>query len=296
MSGDGCDLTGLLLQATPSTVMVIPARGVVVTGEALVDERGGADGAISVLHSTSGHVAVATDSEVLSASRSDAADELARYFDTAASPRAVAREEAAVGVLAALKCTATSSYVLKGGWSAKVLNWEYNPAGQPGANSLSMIQLGANRIANGTSSTCGNLGNGLAITYRANTTQAPGVTATPGCGASNGNSTVGWGAINDTKLAYACWWNTIAGYKLESDIRFDNSSRSWFISGATTGCTGNTYDLISVAAHEVGHAVGLDHPTPANDQTMRSTSGACDPSQRELGRGDQNGLRALYGG
>lgn len=44
---------------------------------------------------------------------------------------------------------------------------------------------------------------------------------------------------------------------VESDTRFDNTSRSWVTT--TTGCTGSRYDLLSVATHEMGHWVGLGH-------------------------------------
>ncbi|MGY5884381.1 matrixin family metalloprotease [Modestobacter lacusdianchii] len=59
-------------------------------------------------------------------------------------------------------------------------------------------------------------------------------------------------------------------------------------------CSGSTYDLRGVTAHEWGHAFGLDHTSPSGGLVMKPSIGYCDTSLRSLGRGDQLGIDFLY--
>ena len=67
-----------------------------------------------------------------------------------------------------------------------------------------------------------------------------------------------------------------------------NPAKSWKI-----GFNGNmdVYDLRYTIAHEVGHAIGLDHPSPSG-QLM---SFRYDEDFRSLRPGDVSGAVALYG-
>lgn len=115
-----------------------------------------------------------------------------------------------------------------------------------------------------------------------------------GCGSRDRNNVVGWGSLDGSTLGRACSWNTILGYKTESDLKFDTSSRAWHITAATTGCTGNRFDLQGVAVHEFVHAAGLGHVAAAKPQVMDPSLSACSMVWRQLGRGDHSGLRAHY--
>jgi predicted Zn-dependent protease len=84
-------------------------------------------------------------------------------------------------------------------------------------------------------------------------------------------------------------WNTLAHAFAPTDGRLHFDYEEYW----ATDLSPNTFDLESVAVHEIGHLLGLDH---SNDQNaiMYPT---IPPAVRKvnLGQDDINGLRALYG-
>ena len=99
------------------------------------------------------------------------------------------------------------------------------------------------------------------------------------CGVAVGSTTLAL-TINTTSLDD--WGTTV-----ESDIIF-NESKKWDVySGPQQG---NVYDFIRVAAHELGHTIGLDHETrlPA---LMHPVAGSIEVPLQD----DINGVAALYG-
>ena len=79
---------------------------------------------------------------------------------------------------------------------------------------------------------------------------------------------------------------------LEADMVFwDGAFR--FFSGST-GCSGGFY-IEDIAAHEFGHALGLDHSTVA-DATMFPSTSPCNVGLRSLSADDVAGARSIYGG
>ena len=188
------------------------------------------------------------------------------------------------------KCTASSAYALK--WGKFQGYWKFNSGGAP-SGALDAIKRAAATIADGTSTTCGNRQNGAVQEYRGAISTYAGISATGSCTGLSFQNEVSFGPVDGSVLAWACTYSDFTGLIHEADIKFDNTSRTWHT--ATSGCSGSKYDLQGVATHEFGHAFGLEHSAQSSGQVMAPTTGTCNTSQRQLGRGDQEGLRNKYG-
>jgi len=90
--------------------------------------------------------------------------------------------------------------------------------------------------------------------------------------------------------ALACTWlfTNGAGSSTETDQRFNEQ-----ITFSNVGAAG-AYDFESVATHESGHSIGLNHANSSSQLTMFSTVGAGTTGTRTLAKGDVLGLRARY--
>ncbi len=78
-------------------------------------------------------------------------------------------------------------------------------------------------------------------------------------------------------------------------VRFSmtfNNRYTWSISGQA-----GQFDVQNIATHELGHALGLNHPGAAEcgEETMWSSAGVGETKKRSLEPGDKNGLVTLYG-
>ncbi|MGY4721642.1 matrixin family metalloprotease [Naumannella huperziae] len=157
------------------------------------------------------------------------------------------------------------------------------------------MQRAAASVSTGRSSSCGNRDSALITSNRGTTSRSSQVTRDGTCPVVGDNvNVVGWGPIDSSVLGVACSWAAIApGLRLESDIKVNSNYKNWYVSGSS--CSGQRYDLESLAVHEFGHAGGLGHVGDDESQIMKPFINQCNLSQRSLGRGDQNGLLRHYG-
>lgn len=302
-----CDLTGFTVVLPSGITLVVPQPGESVTASNTMEE-GSTHLPHSTLLNTGDAIAVAEDETTILAT----SDEAGRQLEAVVTPVEVdpsksgrsANEDANRAAVAEPtdptnpKCLAINAYTLQPKWSFEEYLYRWNTAGQPNESTQWVADFGTGKVKSGWSETCGQRYSGMYAMYElGKTTQNPGVTST-GCGGRDSSNVMGFGDISGGVLARTCWWTgtgTNGTFKNEADIMFDNSDRSWHIMFPTSGCTPGSYDIQGVALHEALHAVGLGH-TSNQTQVMRETINACDFTWRDMGRGDQNGLIALYGG
>ena len=96
------------------------------------------------------------------------------------------------------------------------------------------------------------------------------------------------GVLASTRVAYQPSTNTIVSFTLTF-----NSNYSWSAGGEVT-----KFDVQGIGTHELGHAMGLDHPSDAScaEQTMWASAAAGETKKRTLETGDKEGEVNLYGG
>ncbi|MFC5432960.1 matrixin family metalloprotease [Microbacterium suwonense] len=195
------------------------------------------------------------------------------------------------------KCSATAPGSISYTWnnvnSFKKMAWRWNGSGAP-SGAFDRVKAGADTVEQGRSTTCGNLSNGFDLIYEGTTTQTASVNSSGGCTNLSYQSTISFGDITNSAnnwLAMTCTY-LLLGTLVEADIKFDTSSRVWNTNSSS--CSAG-YDLQGVATHEFGHAVGMNHVAQNSGQVMAPSTGTCNLSQRQLGRGDQNILRSKYG-
>lgn len=100
-----------------------------------------------------------------------------------------------------------------------------------------------------------------------------------------------WATSSANFLGTATWCFDGSDNTTHFDIEM-NDAWNWRVQCPCPGT--NNFDVESVALHEIGHALGLDHVSD-NAQVMHPslTQGS---AKRTLGSGDVNGIRALYPG
>ena len=125
----------------------------------------------------------------------------------------------------------------------------------------------------------------------------PNVTGDAACGNRDRVNTFGWLAMTGAEsnvLAATCIWYD-GETTVETDMALQERGKTWWSDGT---CRPGAYSAEAVATHEAGHVFGLDHVEGADhvNLTMTPSLASCDDGPATLGKGDYDGLIALYGG
>ena len=80
------------------------------------------------------------------------------------------------------------------------------------------------------------------------------------------------------------------GGSIAGDIHFDDAE-NWTLTRSTSGQPGQSFDLVTVAAHEIGHSLGLDHSSDPTALMYACYKG----SHRFLNADDIEGIQTIYG-
>jgi hypothetical protein len=77
-------------------------------------------------------------------------------------------------------------------------------------------------------------------------------------------------------------------------VEWDQVYNEGFVFGDASSNTG-VMDILGIAAHEVGHAAGMDHPeSTCIDETMYAYASTGEVKKRDLNAGDIAGIKKLY--
>ena len=179
----------------------------------------------------------------------------------------------------------SAAYVTSGfKWMSGTASWAYN-----GEGAHAGVAPQAQSVMQAAAQTWSTAGANFAFTGGGSTTAGTGA-----CGGSSGGldgqNTVGWAPQSGSVLAVTCSWFSSTGSPYRDAIEFDmqfDPDWNW-----TTGVPA-TVDLQSVALHEFGHALGLNHSSDYSAVMYASyPSGAI---KRTLTQDDRDGLYAIYG-
>ena len=179
------------------------------------------------------------------------------------------------------------------------IDWRYYPgsSGLTGAD----IRQGVSNMVNARTNCAGqgrftpppNVGQN----YAGLSSRPPNLTNGAACGRRDGGNTFGWLSMTGTGgnvLAATCIWFR-GQTTVESDMALQELGKKWWTGGS---CSSGSYSVEAVATHEAGHVLGLSHIGGADHSalTMAPSLASCDNGPATLGKGDYNGLIALYGG
>lgn len=114
----------------------------------------------------------------------------------------------------------------------------------------------------------------------------------------NNVNEVTFGELDDSAAiamttVWGVWGGPLAGRQLvEWDMVFAPGWGWWY----NQGDPGVTYmDFLGIATHEIGHAMGMDHPSDTCiEETMYAYADWCETKKRDLNGGDIAGIHKLY--
>lgn len=117
--------------------------------------------------------------------------------------------------------------------------------------------------------------------------------------APDGKNELYFGTLDLPYVAAAwLWWIPAEARVFEADVVFDDRDYAFGDSGPTSEAAlgdARFFDLQNIAAHELGHAAGLQHPDPrCTQETMYPFIDRGETLKRTLHTGDLAGVTTLY--
>ncbi|MFD0684279.1 matrixin family metalloprotease [Actinomadura fibrosa] len=204
-------------------------------------------------------------------------------------------------------CTDGAYVPEPGKWpKGSTIQWRYYPGGtgQPIAGISRGVSNAANAVTDCTPAGRFQPPPDVSTAYAGAASVPPDLTAQASCGRRDGTNVFGWWAMPGAEsevLAATCVW--FAGSTtVESDMALQEYGKTWW-SGDTDGgrdpreCPAGSFDTTAVVTHETGHVLGLAHVEGPDHAklTMAPSVASCDSGPATLGKGDYDGLIALYG-
>lgn len=173
--------------------------------------------------------------------------------------------------------------------------WIMNPANQASLNQAAVLNLEAQGIAKWEDAADGVIGNGTGMNIIGNGSSTA-ATLTADTASPDGSNEVYFADVEGQgAIAVTIVWGIFGGITsrrqlLEFDQVYDDVDFDWSLTGAA-----NTMDFDNIATHEIGHAVGMGHPSSAcAEETMYAYADFGETKKRNLNAGDIAGVDKLY--
>lgn len=192
--------------------------------------------------------------------------------------------------------SACYAYLAKGAkWKAAAEPWEMNAANSRGLDEATLVAREAADIAVWEDAADGVVGSGSGVNILGNGTQTS-LDYSAGAGTLNGKNEVYFAnASGNSVIAVTTVWGVFGGpvnqrELVEWDMVFDDADFNWSLTGAA-----GAMDFDNIATHELGHAVGLGHPSgTCTLETMYAYASNGETLKRDLNTGDITGINLLY--
>jgi len=187
------------------------------------------------------------------------------------------RTLAVIAMLAAATATAIHGYTTYGEWGTLQVPFYVNPANADVSQNAAISALQGGMETWNTQS-----GTAFRFVYS-------GQSSSTTTGNDQKNIILFRGTSSGSTIATTYAWSQ-NGVLVDSDIVFWDGGFTFFT--GSSGCTGGAY-VEDIAAHELGHAMGLQHSS-VTDATMYPTYSSCSQAFRSLSADDIAGAKTLY--
>lgn len=188
------------------------------------------------------------------------------------------------------------SYLAQGAkWKGTVEGWLMNPANSRGLDPFTVFAVESAGIGKWEDAADGFVGNGIGVDILGNGLMAT-TTLTADTQAPDGNNEAYFADVSSPgAIAVTIVWGIFSGPPsqrklVEWDMVFDDLDFDWSLAGESA-----KMDFDNIATHELGHAVGMGHPSDScTEETMYRFADFGETKKRDLYTGDIAGINKLY--